>query len=76
MQIIDIESSMLSAVGYDPATQTLRALFNSGKTYDYFEVPQQVYDQLIESDSKGHYMRNEIIDAYPYHQISKETKII
>ena len=74
MQMIDIESSMLSAVGYDPATQTLRALFNRGKTYDYFEVPQQVYDQLIESDSKRHYMRDEIIDAYPYHQIRKKRR--
>ena len=69
-----IESIMLSAVGYDPSTQTLRALFNSGKTYDYFEVPQGVYDQLIESDSKGHYMCGEIIDVYPYHQIRKKRK--
>jgi len=74
MQMIDVESSMLSAVGYDPATQTLRALFNSGKTYDYFEVPQEVYDQLIESDSKGHYMSDAIIDLYPYHQVKKKRR--
>jgi hypothetical protein len=74
MQMIDVESSMLSAVGYDPATQTLRALFNSGKTYDYFEVPQEVYDQLIESDSKGHYMNDAIIDLYPYRQVKKKRR--
>lgn len=66
MKMIDVDSSMLSAVGYDPTTQTLRAVFNSGKTFDCFEIPQEVYDQLMDSDSQGGYMRDLIIDQYPY----------
>lgn len=74
MKMIDIDSSMLMAVGYDPATQTLRAVFNSGKTYNYFKVPQEVYDQLMDSDSKGGYMRDLIIDQYPYEQVKANKR--
>ncbi|ELS32443.1 hypothetical protein Pse7429DRAFT_2455 [Pseudanabaena biceps PCC 7429] len=74
MQMIDVDSSMLSSVGYDSATQTLRTVFNSGKTYDYFKVSQEVYDELIASESKGRYMRDEIIDMYSYQQVKRKSK--
>jgi hypothetical protein len=74
MQMIEVDSSMLSAVGYDPATKTLRAVFNSGKTYNYFKVPQEVYDQLMDDDSKGGYMRSLIIDQYPYEEIKANKR--
>ena len=52
MQMIEVDSSMLKAVGYNSATHTLRAVFNGGKTYDYFEVSRKVYEQLLDDDSK------------------------
>ncbi|MEB3213696.1 MAG: KTSC domain-containing protein [Leptolyngbyaceae bacterium] len=61
-----VESSMIQAFGYDKDSQTLVVIFNSGKTYQYFEVPAEVYEDLLEADSKGSYMRSFVIDYYPY----------
>ena len=74
MMMIDVDSSMLMSVGYDSTSQTLRTVFNSGKTYDYFEVSQKVYEQLMSSESKGRYMRDEIIDMYSYQEVKGKRK--
>ncbi len=74
MIMIDVDSSMLMSVGYDSTTKTLRSIFSSGKVYDYFEVPQEVYDQLISSESKGRYMSDAIIDMYSYQQVKAKRK--
>jgi hypothetical protein len=66
MQLIQVESSMISAVGYDEESQTLEVVFNTGGVYRYFDVPKDVYEGLLAAESKGRYMRANIIDVYPY----------
>ncbi|ASC70191.1 Lysine--tRNA ligase [Halomicronema hongdechloris C2206] len=66
MELQFVESSMIQAFGYDEKTETLLVIFNSGKTYQYSEVPKETYEGLLASDSKGSYMRNFVIDCYPY----------
>lgn len=65
MELVSVESSMIRAVGYDPATQELEVVFNSGKTYRYRGVPEQVYTDLLAAESKGQYMQANVIGAYP-----------
>lgn len=75
MRMIEVkDSTMLKAVGYNPVTQTLRAVFNGGRTYDYFEVSRKVYEQLLDNRSKGRYMRSLIINQYPYQEVKKRRK--
>ena len=69
-KLMPVESSMIQAVGYDPKTRTLEVVFNSGRTYCYEDVPPKVYKELMAADSKGRYMRAEIIDMYPTYPIS------
>ncbi|WP_456828891.1 KTSC domain-containing protein [Deinococcus sp. UYEF24] len=69
MNMTDVESSMILSVGYDAATRTLRVLFSSGKTYEYREVPAEVHRGLMESGSKGSYMRGEVLDCFPTSQV-------
>ncbi len=57
---------MLRSVGYDEATNTLLVVFNTGKKFQYFDVPKQVYDRLMSSQSKGSFMTNNIINCYNY----------
>jgi hypothetical protein len=71
MKLEPVASSMIQAAGYDEQTSTLEVVFNSGKTYRYFEVPNSVYLELMESDSKGSYMRSDVIDCYPYEQVKQ-----
>ena len=66
MQLDPVESSMLAAIGYDADLQALVVLYNSGKAYQYLQVPQEVYQALMKASSKGRYMLDEVIDHYPY----------
>ncbi len=61
---------MIQAVGYEPETRILEVVFNSGRTYRYEDVPGKVYKGLMAADSKGRYMRSEIIDVYPDYPVS------
>ena len=74
MELQLVESSMIQAVGYDEPSQTLVVIFNSGRTYEYYEVPPGIYTQLMASDSKGSYMRSFVIDCYSYGLIKKKRR--
>lgn len=50
-----VVSSNLAQVGYDEAERVLLVEFNSGVTWEYYDVPQSVYDELITAPSKGSY---------------------
>ncbi|MBE0699135.1 MAG: KTSC domain-containing protein, partial [Anaerolineaceae bacterium] len=56
MRLNPVESSMLAAVGYDVNYKALVVLFNSGKAYQYLEVPPEIFDGLTAARSKGRYM--------------------
>ncbi len=66
MQLDSVESSMLAAIGYDENLQALVVLYNSGKAYQYLNVPSETYQELIEARSKGRFMLDHVIDHYPY----------
>ena len=65
MKLTTVDSSMIHAVGYDAKTRTMEVVFNSGQTYDYEGVPPKEYKGLMAAESKGSYMRANIIDVYP-----------
>ena len=66
MNMVDVDSSMISAVGYDAATHRMQVIFNSGRVYCYETVPLEEYEGLLNASSKGSYMLSHIIDMYPY----------
>jgi predicted RNase H-like HicB family nuclease len=66
VQLEPVDSSMLAATGYDPDTRTLVVLFNSGKAYQYYDVPQEDYEALMAASSKGKYMHAHVLGYYPY----------
>lgn len=54
-----VSSSNLSAVGYDPETQTLEVEFLDGGLYRYSNVPSTIHAGLMSASSHGSYF-----DAY------------
>jgi hypothetical protein len=64
--MIPVESSMVDSVGYDEERRLLQVMFTSGQVYCYEDVPPEVFQGLLEAESKGQYMRAHIIDVYPY----------
>lgn len=62
-------SSNLASVGYDEAGETLEIEFLSGAVYQYYNVSQHLYDQLMQAASKRKFFHQYIRNAHPYSRI-------
>lgn len=58
-------SSTIRDHRYDPETRTLSIWFvSSGRRYDYYEVPPEVYEAFTRALSKGRWFNQNIRDRY------------
>ncbi|MDY7580121.1 KTSC domain-containing protein [Herbaspirillum sp. RTI4] len=64
MDMIRVNSSAISAVGYDPNTRQMQIKFKQGHTYSFCHVPQSIFDGLLSAGSKGAYYDRHIRDKY------------
>lgn len=64
MQRNPVSSSDLAEVGYDAPTMTLEIAFHSGGVYQYFDVPESVYQALISADSVGRFFHANVRNSY------------
>ncbi|MBX5446724.1 KTSC domain-containing protein [Sphaerobacter sp.] len=72
MQRQAVESSMIRSVGYDPQHQILEIEFvKSGDVYQYRDVPQPVYQDLLTATSHGQYFQAHIRGEYPYQKLPR-----
>ena len=62
---LPVDSSVLRAIAYDTATQTLWIQFRSLALYCYSAVPATVYQELLQAPSKGIYFNRHIRAVYP-----------
>jgi hypothetical protein len=69
MKTIEVNSSMVSAIGYDDQSSELELTFNNGSTYRYRNVPKQAWSELQVAPSVGQYLRARIIGKYPDYQV-------
>lgn len=61
MDKIYVESSSVQSVNYDPDNAILEIEFKkNGSIYQYYEVPQYEYDELMNAESKGKYIHMNI----------------
>jgi len=66
MNRIPVDSSNIADVGYDDDTMTLEVGFRNGTVYQYFDVPQTVYQEFMGADSKGIFLNANIKNHYRY----------
>ncbi|AKF24687.1 hypothetical protein YH65_04260 [Sulfurovum lithotrophicum] len=64
MTMIPVSSSAISYIGYDSATMKMKITFKQSKTYDYCNVPQNVFDDFLNASSQGIYYDLHIKDKY------------
>ncbi len=62
MQFVD--SSNIERIGYDLNSSTLRIEFKSNRAYDYFNVPEIVFNELKTASSIGGYHAKNIKNSY------------
>jgi hypothetical protein len=61
--IYPIHSSVIAALGYDDATQTLGVRFNSGTEYLYFDVPEELFVEIATAKSVGQVFDEKVRNA-------------
>lgn len=66
MERIPVDSSNISSIGYDEDSSTLEIEFHSGAVYQYFDVPLNVYQGIMEAASKGQYLAQHIKGYYRF----------
>ncbi|CAN4268299.1 KTSC domain containing protein [Methylophilaceae bacterium] len=66
MDWIEADSSNIARFAYDEANNVLKVEFKNGGIYDYFDVPQPVFDGMRNAPSKGQYLAQQIKGYYRY----------
>lgn len=64
-----VSSSNIASIGYDEATSTLEIEFLNNSIYQYFDVPQHIYQGLMNADSHGQYLAQIIKGVYRYSKV-------
>jgi hypothetical protein len=67
--MVNVASSAITSVNYDPDSATLSVTFRDGSFYIYDDVPQSVYDELIGASSPGGYFNSQVRDEYSYRAV-------
>ena len=55
-----VTSSNIASIGYDASSMILEVEFHSGAVYQYYDVPESLFEGLMSADSHGRYL-NEFI---------------
>lgn len=64
-----VKSSNLDTVTYNTKKRTLQILFLSGRTYEYMNVANAIFNALIKASSKGMYFDANIRYRYKYKEV-------
>jgi hypothetical protein len=69
MQRRSVSSTNIAEVGYDEPRRILEVLFRNGTTYQYFDVPPQEYQALMNAGSLGQYLNANIKGRFRYARV-------
>jgi hypothetical protein len=69
MELIPVISSNIKAIGYENKTLYIEFFYNHS-LYVYFNVQENIYDQLMSTNSKGQFFENFIKNVYSYKKLS------
>ncbi len=63
---IPVVSSNIASVGYDENEHILEIEFHHRAVYQYFDVPEKIYEELMSSPSLGAYFMNEVKNKFKH----------
>ncbi len=64
-----VSSTNISSIGYESESRILEIEFSSGGIYQYLNVPQVIYNELMSASSHGSYFHKYIKDKYRFLKI-------
>ena len=67
----EVESSNIVRTEYDTITKKMIVEFNNGLSYEYSDIPHQIYTKFRLSPSQGKFFMSEIAKKYTYKKVLK-----
>jgi hypothetical protein len=64
-----VNSSNIQSIGYDVQSAVLEVEFTSGDIYQYFNVPEHLYQQFLRASSQGQFLNDSIRYNYRYQKV-------
>ena len=65
-----VTSSNILSVGYDSQSVILEVEFTSGDIYQYFNIPEHLYQQFMNTSSYGQFLNEYIRYNYQYQKVN------
>ncbi|MEP7286385.1 MAG: KTSC domain-containing protein [Chloroflexota bacterium] len=62
----EVDSTVIGAVGH---SRVLEIEFESGRIYQYYDVPEAIYEEMLKAESKGKYFNSHIRGKFKYQEI-------
>jgi hypothetical protein len=64
MNMQEVDSSSIAAIGYETTSRTLEIAFKNGRIYRYFDVPTWLNEAFVACGSKGRFFNENVRDLY------------
>lgn len=65
----EVTSSNIRSLGYRLSSFLLQVEFKDGSIYNYYDVPESIYNDFLTSTSKGKFLNNNIAFRFRYEKI-------
>lgn len=62
-------SSQIKIIRYFDADKILEIVFKTDKVYQYFDVPESIYEGALAAESVGKYVNQHVKKTFQYKQI-------
>lgn len=66
-------SDMIASIGYDKDDESLYMEFHNGQVYEYYDVPENVFNNLKETKSPGTYFYKAIRSEFEFTRINSHV---
>lgn len=60
-------------IDYQYKARVLEVSFSDGSKYEYFEVPSNIYNKLLNSDVPNRFIRRNICNEFSYRKVTNPT---
>lgn len=60
------QSSNIARFAYEAPSQVLTVEFKTGGTYNYFDIPAVIFEQMMAASSKGQFLAQQIKGRFRY----------
>ena len=64
-----VSSSMIQEIGFDKEKEILEVEFNTGNIFQYEDVPEEIYDDLMEGVSIGKTFNELIRNKFKFERV-------